>query len=168
MTRILKFFVVALIALVATEMTADAQLLKNLLNKATSSSATEQVASGTVNGKAAGVALKSIYKQYKADGKLDLKNLTNLANIATLATNISGLKGLTNKSSFYMDFVSGLILGSENLVNQNNSTAVMGGLSNLVNNFDLSSLTGGLTGSSKSANSAETLSALTGLLGLLK
>lgn len=170
MTRVLKFLVVALITIVATEVTTDAQVLKNLLQKATSSSTTEQTTSGTVNGKAAGVALKAIYKQYKADGKLDIKNLTNIANIATLATNIAGLKGLTDKSTFYMDFVSGLILGSENLVNQGNSSTIMGGLLNLANNVDLSNIAGilGNAKTSSSGEASELTSSLTSILGLLK
>lgn len=152
MKRFFKIIVVAAVALFATEATADAQLLKNLLNKAASSSTTETVSAGTTNGQAAGVALKGLYTQYKADGKLDMGNLTNLMNLATLASNVQGLKGQTNKSAFYKDFATGLVLGSNNLVTSSNSTSVMNGLSNLVNNVDLS----GLTGNAESASSSIT------------
>ena len=62
-------------------------------------------------------------------------------NLATLATNVKGLKGQTNKTQFYKDFAAGLITGSNNLVTQTNSNAVMNGLTSLVNNVDLSAFT---------------------------
>ena len=145
MKRILTI-VVALAAIFAAENTADAQVLKNLLNKVkgtsteTTTTATETTAA-TTNGKAAGAALRALYTQYKADGKMDMANLTNIANLATLASNVQDLKGQTDKSTFYKDFVSGLISGSNNLVTESNSTSVMSGLTNLVENVDLSGLT---------------------------
>ena len=182
MKRFFKIIVVAAVALFATEATADAQLLKNLLNKAASSSTTETVSAGTTNGQAAGVALKGLYTQYKADGKLDMGNLTNLMNLATLASNVQGLKGQTNKSAFYKDFAAGLITGSNNLVTSKNSTSVMSGLTNLVNNVDLSGLTSkaadassavstALSGASSKANTAidnanEIASSVTNILNL--
>lgn len=184
MKRFFKIIVVAAVALFATEATADAQLLKNLLNKAASSSTTETVSAGTTNGQAAGVALKGLYTQYKADGKLDMGNLTNLMNLATLASNVQGLKGQTNKSAFYKDFAAGLITGSNNLVTSKNSTSVMSGLTNLVNNVDLSGLTSktadassavsnALSGASSKANTAidnanEIASSVTNILNLFK
>ena len=140
---------VAMAAFLAAENTADAQLLKNLLNKVkgnttettTTTTATETVAPATSDGQAAGVALKALYGQYKADGKLDMSNLTNLMNLAALATSVQNLKGQTDKTTFYKDFVKGLISGSNNLVNADNSTSIMSGLQNLVNNVDLSGLT---------------------------
>ena len=178
MTRVFKFLAVALIAIVASEATADAQLLKNLLKKGTSATATtEETSTGTANGQAAGTALKGLYKQYKADGKLDMKNLNNIANAATFAANVKGLKGMSDKKTFYKEFVSGLILGSDNLVNENNTTTVMSGITNLVNNVDLSSLTSGLTAAASTAttatsttteSSSDVQSALSGILNLFK
>lgn len=151
MKRILAIVLVAT-AFLATENTADAQFLKNLLNKvkgttettATEASATtaaETASTATVDGKAAGVALRALFTQYKADGKFDMGNLNNLLNLTSLANNIQGLKGQTNKGSFYKDFASGLVMGSNNLVTEQNTTSVMDGLTNLVNNVDLSGLT---------------------------
>lgn len=178
MTRVFKFLAVALIVIVASEATADAQLLKNLLKKGTSTTATtEETSTGTANGQAAGTALKGLYKQYKADGKLDMKNLNNIANAATFAANVKGLKGMSDKKTFYKEFVSGLILGSDNLVNENNSTTVMSGITSLVNNVDLSSLTSGLTNAASTAatttstateSSSDVQSALSGILSLFK
>lgn len=151
MKRILAIVLVAT-AFLATENTADAQFLKNLLNKvkgttettATETSATtaaETASTATVDGKAAGVALRALFTQYKADGKFDMGNLNNLLNLTSLANNIQGLKGQTNKGAFYKDFASGLVMGSNNLVTEQNTTSVMDGLTNLVNNVDLSGLT---------------------------
>ena len=187
---------VAMAAFLAAENTADAQLLKNLLNKVkgnttettTTTTATETVAPATSDGQAAGVALKALYGQYKADGKLDMSNLTNLMNLAALATSVENLKGQTDKTTFYKDFVKGLITGSNNLVNENNSTSIMSGLQNLVNNVDLSGLTASaeekaesaaatltekLTGASEKANTAvenatEIAGAVTNILNLFK
>ena len=187
---------VAMAAFLAAENTADAQLLKNLLNKVkgnttettTTTTATETVAPATSDGQAAGVALKALYGQYKADGKLDMSNLTNLMNLAALATSVQNLKGQTDKTTFYKDFVKGLISGSNNLVNENNSTSIMSGLQNLVNNVDLSGLTASaeekaesaaatltekLTGASEKANTAvenatEIAGAVTNILNLFK
>ena len=151
MKRILAIVLVAT-AFLATENTADAQFLKNLLNKvkgttettATEASATtaaETASTATVDGRAAGVALRALFTQYKADGKFDMGNLNNLLNLTSLANNIQGLKGQTNKGAFYKDFASGLVMGSNNLVTEQNTTSVMDGLTNLVNNVDLSGLT---------------------------
>ena len=142
MTRILTI-IVAMAAFLATENIADAQLLKNLLNKVKGTETTTAAAetAATANGKAAGAALRALYTQYKADGKMDMANLTNIANLATLASNVQDLKGQSDKSAFYKDFVAGLISGSNNLVTESNSGTVMSGLTNLVENVDLSGLT---------------------------
>lgn len=143
MKRILTI-IVAMAAFLAAENTADAQLLKNLLNKVkgtTETTTTTTETAATANGKAAGAALRALYTQYKADGKMDMANLTNIANLATLASNVQDLKGQSDKSAFYKDFVAGLISGSNNLVTESNSGTVMSGLTNLVENVDLSGLT---------------------------
>ena len=186
------FFVLAVAAFLASEANADAQLLKNLLKKVTTTEATTEASSETVtataNGQAAGAALKSLYTQYKADGKLDMSNLTNGLNLTTLATNVKGLKGQSDKGTFYKDFASGLVLGSSNLVTSTNSTSVMSGLTNLVENVDLSGLTASaeekaqsaastltekLAGASDKANTAvenatEIAGAVTNILNLFK
>lgn len=140
MKKIAQIFIVAFCAFFATEVSADAQLLKKLFNKAVETT-TEVVADPISNGQAAGAALKSLYTQYKADGKLDMTNLNNILNLTTLSNNIKELKGMSDKSKFYKDFATGLIKGSDSLVNKSNSTSVMNGLTNLVNNVDLSALT---------------------------
>jgi hypothetical protein len=177
------FFMLAVAAFLASGVNADAQSLKNLLKKVTNTETTADEAvksSATANGKAAGAALKSLYTQYKADGKLDVKNLSNIVNLTTLASNVKGLKGLTDKSTFYKDFAAGLIVGSNNLITQNNSTAVMSGLTNLVNNVDLSALTDKAADAqqqtaalqSNGTEAAQSLSAVkdsvTSILGLFK
>ena len=155
-----KVFTIALVvsAFLMAETAIEAQTLKNLLKKATSEVATvENVSAATSNGKQAGAALKSLYTQYKTDGKMDMSNLTNIMNLATLANNVQGLKGQDNKTAFYKDFASGLILGSGNLVTQVNSEAVVEGLTGLVENVDLSALTTSATSAAEKAASAITV-----------
>ena len=150
-----KVFAIALVvsAFLMAETAIEAQTLKNLLKKATSEVTTvENVSAATSNGKQAGAALKSLYTQYKADGKMDMSNLTNIMNLATLANNVQG-----NKTAFYKDFASGLILGSGNLVTQVNSEAVVEGLTGLVENVDLSALTTSATSAAEKAASAITV-----------
>ena len=137
MKRIITLVVTLVAFLSVAEFNAEAQFLKNLFKKSETKTTT---VSPTVNGQAAGAALKSLYGQYKVDGKLDMSNLTNIMNLTTLATNVQGLKGQTDKSAFYKDFASGLILGSGSLVTAKNSSNVMSGLTSLVNNVDLSGL----------------------------
>ena len=108
------------------------------------------------NGIAAGKALVGLYTQFKADGKLDLSNANNLSNIMTLANNIKGLSELANKSTF----LKGLISGSNNLVNNSNSTSVLSNLGKL-SNLDLASLA---NGSLSSAAASAATGALTGAL----
>lgn len=157
MKQIVKIFIAAAVALFAAEATADAQILKNLLNKATGSNTTEQTTTSvaTTNGQTAGVALKALFTQYKADGKkLDMSNINNLLNLTALANSVKDLKGKTNKSSFYKDFAKGLISGSNNLINSSNSSSVMNGLTSLVNNVDLSGLTATAESAASTATSA--------------
>lgn len=179
MKTVSLIFALTIAAFLSSQTVAEAQILKNLLKQATSSTTTTESA-GTTNGKAAGSALKSLYTQYKADGKLDMSNLNNILNMTTLASNVKGLKGMTDKSTFYKDFAAGLIAGSGNLVTQNNSVAVMSGLTNLVNNVDLSALTDKVSDvqqqadalQGKSAEAAQNLSTIkdsvSGILGLFK
>lgn len=187
MKRILTI-IVAMAAFLAAENTADAQLLKKLLGGKSTTTTETTTTTATTNGQAAGAALKALYTQYKADGKLDMGNLTNLMNLTTLATNVQGLKGQSDKGTFYKDFASGLVLGSSNLVTSTNSTSVMSGLTNLVENVDLSGLTASaeekaqsaastltekLAGASDKANTAvenatEIAGAVTNILNLFK
>ena len=162
MKRLSFIFALAIAAFLSSQTVAEAQNLKNLFKQATSSTTTTESA-GTTTGKAAGSALKSLYTQYKADGKLDMTNLNNILNLTTLSNNIKDLKGMSNKSAFYKDFATGLIKGSDSLVNKSNSTSVMNGLTNLVNNVDLSGLTTTTETATETVTSAAT-SALSSLL----
>lgn len=157
-----------LLSIVAAIMTSAAVLSPTAVMAETSSQLfSKKTATATGNGKAAGAALKSLYTQYKTDGKLNMSNVSNLINLATLANNLQGLKGQSNKSAFYKDFATGLVTGSGSLVNTSNSTSVMSGLSNLVNNVDLSGLQGAAQGKTL-GNASEIASSVSGILNLLK
>lgn len=154
-------------------------------------------ASGSVNGQSSGAALKTLYGQYKTDGKVDLNNISNIIALAQLANGIQGLNGVDDKSQFYTDFAEGLILGSGNLVTEKTSSPVTGALKSLVGGTDLSSImsagvaaaaqskkaqkaksqtqetVGNVAGaiselSEKTAGVASTLSSLNSIFGLVK
>lgn len=116
--------------------------------------------SGTTNGVACGAALNSLYTQYKADGKIDTKNISNIVNLATLANGVESLKGQSDKSTFFKDFATGLIAGSRNLVTSKTAGSVTSTLSSLAN-LDLSALgdaaaavAGNASGSSATASAS--------------
>lgn len=67
-------------------------------------------------GQQSGVALKALYSQYKADGKLDLSNLSNVANIMNVAAQAQKIKNAEKGSVDYKDFSKGLVEGSTNLI----------------------------------------------------
>ncbi len=107
--------------------------------------------SGSANGQQSGAALKSLYSQYKSDGKVDLANLNNVISMAQLVNGIQGLKNVDDKSKFYGDFAAGLILGSNNLVTQQTSNPVTSTLQTLVKGTDLTAIAAaGLTAAAQS------------------
>ena len=69
--------------------------------------------------------------------KLDF-SAPNAQPIAQLANSIQGLKNVDDKSAFYTDFASGLILGSNNLVTNQTANPVTSTLQTLVQGTDLS------------------------------
>ena len=165
MNKFIKFAVVAVMAVFATQ-TAQAQLLKNLLGGAsnTTEAAAETKSSAYSSGQTSGAALKALYSQYKADGKnLNMNNMQNMLNLASLATNVQGLK--TADSDYKKEFVKGLILGSTNLVTNNNSTSVLSSLTSFAK-MDLSSLINAESLTEKAGKAAENAAknALTGIL----
>lgn len=108
-----------------------------LLQSASTTPATSQSSNTALNGSSAGAALLGLYTQYKTDGKLDLSNINNILNLATLASNVKGVGGLLDSTGF----LGGLISGSRNLVNNNNSSNVISALGKLAN-LNLNSLSG--------------------------
>ena len=123
----------------------------------------------TGSGQASGAALRNLYTQYKADGnKVDMTNISNILNLATLSQAITELKdaGKVDKSDYVREFATGLILGSNNLVNQNNSTPVVSNLTNLaginlssVTNAATTLLANGITAAATQAQTAQTQTA---------
>ena len=112
---------------------------------------------GSVNGQQSGAALKSLYSQYRTDGKVDLTNLNNIVSMAQLVNGIQGLGGVDDKSKFYTDFAAGLILGSNNLVTQQTSKPVTNTLQTLVSGTDLTAIAAaGLAAAAQSQQAQQT------------
>ena len=166
MNKFIKLAIVVVMAVFATQ-TAQAQLLKNLLggkSTATETTATSQT-TATSNGQASGAALKALYTQYKNDGKtLNMSNMQNMLNLASLATSVQGLKEAD--ATYKKDFIKGMILGSTNLVNTNNSTSVLSSLTSFAN-LDLSSLMSGAATNEKKDDKNAELTTATGAVKAL-
>jgi hypothetical protein len=92
-------------------------------------------------GQQSGVALKALYAQYQADGKLDFSNLTNIANILNLSAQVQKIAQAEKGSVNYSDFSQGLIAGSVNLVNELNQEKVVDILTTQVAKIDTSKIT---------------------------
>ena len=165
MNKIIKIVFVAVIAMFTTQ-TADAQLLKNLLGGAATEAAKDPKEIAYSNGQTSGAALKALYSQYKADGNnLNMNNMQNMLNLASLATGVQGLK--EGDAAYKKEFVKGLVLGSTNLVTNNNSTSVLSSLTSFAN-MDLSSLlTGAAADAKQAATTATENAAKKALSGLL-
>ncbi|MBO5419536.1 MAG: hypothetical protein J6A22_05570 [Bacteroidales bacterium] len=142
----------------------------------TATTATTAV-SGSTSGQQAGAALKTLYTQYKTDGKLDVTNLNNIINLATLAKNVEGLKEMSDKTAFYKDFAAGLILGSNNLVTNTTSNTVTSALAGLAKNVNLSDLAAVTSGSVSDVatkgtevinNASDIVSSVTNILKIFK
>jgi len=92
-------------------------------------------------GQQSGVALKALYTQYKADGKLDFSNLNNLLNIVNLSAQVQKITKAEKGTVDYSEFGKGLVAGSVNLVNDLNKDQVVNVLTQQLAKVDTSKLT---------------------------
>jgi hypothetical protein len=92
-------------------------------------------------GQQSGVALKALYTQYKADGKLDFSNLNNLLNIVNLSAQVQKITKAEQGTVDYSEFGKGLVAGSVNLVNELNQEKVVNVLTEQLGNIDTSKIT---------------------------
>lgn len=92
-------------------------------------------------GQQSGVALKALYAQYKADGKLDFSNINNLLNIVNLSAQVQKVTKAEEGTVDYTDFGKGLIAGSVNLVNELNQEKVVNVLTQQLSKIDTSKVT---------------------------
>ena len=92
-------------------------------------------------GQQSGVALKALYVQYKADGKLDFSNINNLLNIVNLSAQVQKVTKAEEGTVDYTDFGKGLIAGSVNLVNELNQEKVVNVLTQQLTKIDTSKIT---------------------------
>jgi endonuclease III-like uncharacterized protein len=113
-------------------------------------------------GQKCGNAVKNLYNQYKADGKLNMKNISNITALATLATNVTEIKENIKNADFYKDLANGLIAGSQNIINKENVEQVVSNLTNT----DLSALSSIATSAKSEVKQATT--DITSILELLK
>jgi hypothetical protein len=122
-----------------TSTTASENALSSVLGGLTQG-ATQIVSESYTAGQQSGVALKALYNQYKADGKLDFSNLSNVANILNISAQVQKLTQADKDSVSYTDFSRGLIEGSVNLVNELNAEQVTETLVSKLGNIDTTKL----------------------------
>ncbi|MBQ0076295.1 MAG: hypothetical protein KBS69_04085, partial [Bacteroidales bacterium] len=116
--------------------------LKNLFGSKSTTTAPTTETTTTVNpdGKAAGAALRTLYTNYKAAGKFDVKDPANILNTISLISSCKNLKEKASDKSYWSSFASGLVTGSEDLVTEEISDQVTEGLNTLMSNVDTSKL----------------------------
>ena len=123
----------------------------------------------SAQGQAAGSALKSLYSQYKADGKYDAGNMNNIINTLTLVNNCQGLKTNVKDSEFWKSFAGGLILGSDMLVNTSNVDQITNGLQTMVNSVDASKLQAAVSNAGTAvSNVSSAASSISSILSMFK
>ncbi len=86
--------------------------VKDAINSAVATNNSESFLAGSQSG----LALKSLYNQYKLDGKLDLSNLSNVANILNVAAQAQKIKNAEKGSVNYTDFSKGIVEGATGLI----------------------------------------------------
>lgn len=129
-------------------------------NSSSTATATTQTVTPNTAGQGAGEALKALYTQYKADGKFDYQNMNNIMNALSLIQNCQGLKDNAKDSNYWKSFASGLIGGSEQLVTEKTSDAVMNGLNTVMENIDFSKMNNMSEKAGAVANSASQIGSL--------
>ena len=92
-------------------------------------------------GQQSGVALKALYTQYKADGKIDFSNINNLLNIVNLSAQVQKITKAEKGTVDYSEFGKGLVAGSVNLVNDINKDQVVNVLTQQLAKVDTSKIT---------------------------
>lgn len=135
-----------LVLCMATVMLLCSFSLKNLFGSKSTTTTTTQpatveqaapaVATLETDGRAAGAALRTIYSNYKKDGKFDTSNLNNIISTISLINSCKSLKENGKDKAYWSDFASGLVLGSENLIKQEISGTVTNKLAEMVEKVD--------------------------------
>lgn len=131
-------------------------------------------ASPVSTGSNTGSAILALYQVLSQTGAIDLSSVMNILNLGQVLTGASTLTNAT--PTFLNGFTSGLISGSENLVNDGNVSAVIDGLKSLAgidNAAIMKAVDAANSGttpqlSSSAVGVAPTLSCLDGIFALLK
>ena len=123
-----------------TTATPSASQVESSVKDAINSAVATNNSASFLAGSQSGVALKALYNQYKADGKLDFSNLSNVANILNISAQVQKLTQADKDSVSYTDFSKGLIEGSVNLVNELNAEQVTETLVSKLGNIDTTKL----------------------------
>lgn len=134
-----------------------------------SSSTTSSNSSSYTAGQSSGTALKALYAQYQADGKVDMGKVENLVNIVSLVNNVKTIKNAEKSSGAYTDFVQGMVSGSSNLVTEVNAETVMNGLTTALESVDTSKIENAVSKGTSAVQSATAIATSVGeIMSLFK
>ncbi|MCR4859377.1 MAG: hypothetical protein K5910_01785 [Bacteroidales bacterium] len=159
----MKFLKHLLAAVAAIALLSSCSILKSVATNALTA------------GSNTGAAISDLAGVISSAGNIDLGSITNIINLGQV---LRGAKTVSNANTSFLDsFTNGLIKGSANKINTSNVSNVISGLKTL-SGLDTSALTkaatkAAMTGvvpalSSSDASVSETLSQVSGILGLLK
>ena len=96
----------------------------SLLNSAASSAAP----TASSQAQSVGASLKTLYSNYKTNETLDITDLSTLIDMKTVVAGAQSYKTNSTDPDYYKSFASGIINGSDNLVNSDNVTSVLSSL----------------------------------------
>ncbi len=124
--------------------------------------------SATQVGKNAGAAIDALTAQYKADGKIDMKNFSNLANILSLIGSAQELKENKADSNYKKGFIQGLVANSINIDAQT-APSVTDKLQDLAENADTSKLQNAVQKGQETATEVQNVAnSITSIVSLFK
>ncbi len=92
--------------------------------------------SASASGASCAAALKSLGKEYKNTGTVDLANLTNLTNAVTVAQAASNLQQNKGDKTYQASFVTGMVTGSNGSITQAAASSIMNMLMNTALNSE--------------------------------
>ncbi len=94
----------------------------------TSTAASSTTSPAYVAGQTFGSSLLNLYSMYKQNGKIDVTNVNTMLQLAQLATATNNIKNNLKNTDFYLSFVQGAVLGSQQKITQNSAGSIINSL----------------------------------------
>lgn len=117
------------------------------------------------SGQTMGSSLFNLYTMYKQNGKIDITNVNTMLQLAQLATATTNIKENLKNTDFYLSFVQGAILGSQQKITQNNASGVINALTGINFGNIAQAATGGSIDANTVTSVTNALSSVFSLMG---